>query len=119
MPEIAELGWKTWALELYPPVFCGQRRSEYAAAPEPTEVEFTLMPLAFIERPLVADALLICEPKMKIEGFNSSKVRSRSKCQAMRVKWSGSPGIIVLVYLVKLSIFSLVEEPDELLPHMV
>ena len=75
MLEIAELGWKTWALELYPPVFYGQRRPENEAAPEPAEVVFTLMPLViFRKTPLIADALLICEPKLEELGFSSSEV---------------------------------------------
>ena len=72
-----------------------------------------------MKTPLGAEALLICEPKMKPVVFSSSEVGFRSKCQAVRVKWSGSPGIIVLVHLVKLSVFSLVEEPDDLLPLLV
>ena len=70
-------------------------------------------------KPIFADALLIYEPKLKMVGFGTSEVRSRSRCQAEPVEWSGSPGIVVLVHLVKLSIFSLVEEQDELLPHRV
>ena len=107
------MGWKTRAPELYAPIFCGQHHSERAAGPEPAEVGFTLTPLRIITKiPVLADVLLIYEPNAP---YSSSEVRSRGRCQAMLVEWSGSPDIVVLGHLVKLSIFSLVEEPDEVL----
>ena len=104
------MGWKTRAPELYAPVFCGQNHSGHGAASESAEVGFTLNALTKI--PVFADVPLIYEPNAC---FSSSEVRSRGRCQATLVEWSGSPDIVVLGHLVKPSIFSLVEETDVLL----
>ena len=89
---------------------------------EPGGVVFTSIPLPIVTKiPAVAEAFPIYEPKVEtiFAGLGCSKVRSRSNLQAALGECPASPGIDLVVHLVNLSIFSLVEEPDQLPPPEV